>query len=65
MHGTAAQATRLRKLEAPGRPGMRPGGVLVMPHVLPVDAWERLALPQQQALATATRAGVTDNEERR
>lgn len=63
MRGTAGQSKRLDKLEKPGKPGANPGGVLVMPPILPLDEWEALAIPQQQALANATRAGVSDDKE--
>ena len=58
MLGTAAQATRLGKLEAPSRSTTRPGGALVVPPMLPLDVWERLAVASQGQLANKTREGV-------
>lgn len=59
MIGTANQASRLGKLEAPQRPGARPGGVLVMPPIeTDTDAWSERAMESQAALANATRAGI-------
>ncbi len=59
MIGTAAQQTRLTKLEQPGKPGARPGGVLVMPPIeTDTDAWSQRAMESQLALANATRAGI-------
>jgi hypothetical protein len=58
MLGTAAQAMRLGKLEAPSRSTTRPGGALVVPPILPLDAWERLAVAAQGQLANKTREGV-------
>lgn len=59
MIGTANQASRLGKLEAPQRPGARPGGVLVLP---PIEAnscvWSGRAIASQTALANATREGI-------
>jgi hypothetical protein len=63
MIGTASQATRIGKLEDPSKPGTRPGGVLVMPPVLDCEGWESIAIPQQAALAVATRGGI-DGEPR-
>lgn len=59
MRASAALTTRLRKLEAPAKAHPR-AGVLLLPRMLPPDAWEALAASMQQALAEATMAGVVD-----
>ena len=58
MLGTAAQATRLGKLEAPSRSTTRPGGAVVVPPILPLGVWEKLAVAAQEQLANKTREGV-------
>lgn len=58
MLGTAAQASRLGKLEAPSRSTTLPGGALVVPPILPLDVWEKLAVSSQEQLASKTREGV-------
>lgn len=55
----AQTAKRLSALEQPSQPAERRGLVL-LPPILPVDEWEALAIPQQDALAAATREGVDD-----
>ena len=58
MVGTGSQARRLLVLETPCKPTEQPGGVLLVPPILPPDEWEALAVKSQERLSAQTREGV-------
>lgn len=58
MLGAGSQARRLTTLEQPSKPTDKPGGALLLPPILPPDAWEELAVKSQERLAQLTREGV-------
>lgn len=57
MKGLSGADRRLDKLEAPIKPGSRTG-VVLLPRILPLDEWERLAVKQQDELARLTHEGL-------